>query len=170
MRQETDAWDSYLRKLEQDLQSVGDDSQLSRIDMQNFMQRQQQTLTLLSNLSKQIHTTSMAVVRNRKAWGSSGITSEFEGCCIPPRCVPRCHLPERVGSSSLLATRAHQRSRLRCGCPLRLRRSGNSFLRGSSGRIPRREKPDSGACPSIRSVDWIDQDRVRRVPKRGRAA
>ena len=49
--------------LEQKLQTIGDDAQLANIDLQNMLQKQQQTLQLMSNVSKMLHDTAMAIVR-----------------------------------------------------------------------------------------------------------
>ena len=57
------ALNRYLEQLEEDLQSVGDDAQLGNIDMQNMLQKQQQTMQMLSNVSKMLHDTSMAIIR-----------------------------------------------------------------------------------------------------------
>lgn len=45
------------------LESVGDDAQLANVDLQNTLQKQQQTLQTLSNISKALHDTAMAVIR-----------------------------------------------------------------------------------------------------------
>jgi hypothetical protein len=45
------------------LQEVGDDAQLANIDLQNALQKQQQTLQTMSNVSKMLHDTAMAVIR-----------------------------------------------------------------------------------------------------------
>ena len=52
-----------IQSLEQELQTVGDDAQLANIDLQNSLQRQQQTLQTMSNVSKMLHDTAMAIVR-----------------------------------------------------------------------------------------------------------
>ena len=57
------ALQKYIEKLEEDLAEMGDDAQLGNIDLQNALQKQQQTLQLLSNVSKMLHDTSMAVIR-----------------------------------------------------------------------------------------------------------
>lgn len=54
----------YLEDLEQQMQTVGEDSQLANIELQDLMQKQQQTLQTLSNVSKLLHDTAMAVIRN----------------------------------------------------------------------------------------------------------
>jgi len=53
----------HLKELEEKLASVGDDAQLSNIDLQNALQKQQQTLQTMSNVSKMLHDTAMAVIR-----------------------------------------------------------------------------------------------------------
>lgn len=53
----------YIRDLEEKLQSVGNDAQLANVDLQNMLQKQQQTLQMLSTISKQLHDTAMAVIR-----------------------------------------------------------------------------------------------------------
>lgn len=55
--------DNYLKELDQLLNTVGDDAQLAQVDLQNVTQKQQQTLQTLSNLSKVLHETSMAIIR-----------------------------------------------------------------------------------------------------------
>ena len=55
--------DEYIKELEQLLNTVGDDAQLAQVDLQNVTQKQQQTLQTLSNLSKVLHETSMAIIR-----------------------------------------------------------------------------------------------------------
>ncbi len=56
--------DDYIASLEQQLSSVGDDAQLASIHLQNMLQKQQQTLQMLSNVSKVLPDTAMAVIRN----------------------------------------------------------------------------------------------------------
>ena len=57
------ALQKYIEQLEEKLQSVGEDAQLGNIDMQNALQKQQQTIQMLSNVSKMLHDTSMAIIR-----------------------------------------------------------------------------------------------------------
>ena len=45
------------------LNSIGDDAQLANVDLQNVLQKQQQTLQMLSNMSKSLHDTAKAVIR-----------------------------------------------------------------------------------------------------------
>ncbi len=56
--------DDEIATLEQRLNSVGDDAQLANVDLQNILQKQQQTLQTLSNISRLLHESSMAVIRN----------------------------------------------------------------------------------------------------------
>lgn len=55
--------EAYIAKLEENLQTIGDDAQLANVDLQNVLQKQQQTLQMMSNISKQLHDTAMAVIR-----------------------------------------------------------------------------------------------------------
>ena len=55
---------AYIDKLEEQLQSTGDDAQLANVDLQNNLQRQQQIILQMSNMSKKIFDTIMAVIRN----------------------------------------------------------------------------------------------------------
>jgi hypothetical protein len=55
--------DALIKKFEEDLSSVGDDAQLANIDLQNQLQKQQQLIQMLSNISKTLHDTAMAVIR-----------------------------------------------------------------------------------------------------------
>jgi hypothetical protein len=48
---------------EEKLQTVGEDAQLANVDLQNMLQQQQQTLQLLSNISKAQHDTALSVIR-----------------------------------------------------------------------------------------------------------
>ena len=62
---------SLLEILQRDMQifrdamkEVGDDdAQLANIDLQNMLQKQQQTLQTMSNVSKMLHDTAMAIIR-----------------------------------------------------------------------------------------------------------
>ena len=55
--------DAEIVKWEQKLSSAGDDAQLANIDLQNMLQKQQQTLQTISNVSKMLHDTAMAIIR-----------------------------------------------------------------------------------------------------------
>jgi len=57
------ALQKYIEQLEENLQSVGEDAQMGNIDMQSALEKQQQTLQMLSNVSKMLHDTSMAIIR-----------------------------------------------------------------------------------------------------------
>ncbi len=56
--------EDYLKYLEEQMNSVGDDAQLANIDLQNCLQKQQQTLQMMSNISKVLHDVTMAIIRN----------------------------------------------------------------------------------------------------------
>jgi hypothetical protein len=55
--------ETYIKKFEEELNSVGDDAQLANVDLQNWLQKQQQTLQMMSNISKMLHDTAMSVIR-----------------------------------------------------------------------------------------------------------
>ena len=55
--------DAYIKEMEEKLSSVGDDAQLANVDLQNMLQKQQQTIQMMSNISKMLHDTAMAVIR-----------------------------------------------------------------------------------------------------------
>jgi hypothetical protein len=54
---------NYIQELESDLSSMGDDAQLANVDLQNVLQRQQQTMQSMSNISKMLHDTAMSIIR-----------------------------------------------------------------------------------------------------------
>ncbi len=54
---------AYIRYLEDKLNTVGDDAQLANVDLQNALQKQQQTLQMASNTSKLLSDTAMATIR-----------------------------------------------------------------------------------------------------------
>ena len=56
-------WETQIKNLEEELSSVGDDAQLANIDLQNSLQKQQQALQSMSNVSKMLHDTAMAIIR-----------------------------------------------------------------------------------------------------------
>lgn len=55
--------DAYIKEIENKLNSIGDDAQLVNIDLQNAMQKQQQLLQTLSNISKMLHDSATAIIR-----------------------------------------------------------------------------------------------------------
>ncbi len=59
----TDPLEDLLSKWEEELQSVDDDAQLANTDLQNTLQKQQQLMQTVSNISKMLHDTAMAVIR-----------------------------------------------------------------------------------------------------------
>ncbi|MFW3147225.1 MAG: hypothetical protein ACMUIE_10495 [Thermoplasmatota archaeon] len=58
-----DDLDQHIKDLEEELNTIGDDSQLANIDLQNMLQKQQQTIQMLSSVSKVLHDTALAVIR-----------------------------------------------------------------------------------------------------------
>ncbi|KKL64129.1 hypothetical protein LCGC14_2168140 [marine sediment metagenome] len=57
------ALNRYIESLEEDLANMDEDDQLSNVDLQSALQKQQQTLQMLSNVSKMLHDTSLALIR-----------------------------------------------------------------------------------------------------------
>jgi hypothetical protein len=55
--------DAEIARWEGRLASTGDDAQLANVDLQNVLQKQQQALQLLSNMSKSMHDTAKAIIR-----------------------------------------------------------------------------------------------------------
>ncbi len=55
--------DEVLEAWDEQLQTIGDDAQLANLDMQNMLQKQQQTMQMMSQISKMLHDTAMAVIR-----------------------------------------------------------------------------------------------------------
>ena len=55
--------EGYIKDLDEQLSAVGDDAQLANIDLQNALQKQQQTLQTISSVSKMLHDTAMAIIR-----------------------------------------------------------------------------------------------------------
>lgn len=54
---------TYIENLESKLNSVGDDAQLANVDLQSVLQKQQQTLQMMSNISKMLYDTGMSIIR-----------------------------------------------------------------------------------------------------------
>jgi hypothetical protein len=55
--------EDHINQWEEQLNTIGDDAQLANIDLQNMLQKQQQTIQMLSNISKILHDTALAVIR-----------------------------------------------------------------------------------------------------------
>ncbi len=55
--------DAYVQALEEKLNGAGDDAQLANVDLQNILQKHQQTLQMISNISKMDHDTALAIIR-----------------------------------------------------------------------------------------------------------
>jgi hypothetical protein len=54
---------SHIQQLENKLNSVGDDAQLANIELQNALQKQQQLLQIMSQISKMLHDSAAAIIR-----------------------------------------------------------------------------------------------------------
>ncbi len=54
---------AYQDNLEDRLNSVGEDAQMANLDLQNALQKQQQLLQMMSNMSKTMHETAMSIIR-----------------------------------------------------------------------------------------------------------
>lgn len=52
-----------IEDLEERLEAVGEDAQLANVDLQGLIQRQQQTLQMMSQISKALHDTAMSIIR-----------------------------------------------------------------------------------------------------------
>lgn len=57
------AMERYIESLEEVLSTTGDDAQLANIDLQNNLQKIQELLQTISNVSKMLHDSAMAVIR-----------------------------------------------------------------------------------------------------------
>ena len=55
--------ENYIEDMEEKLNSVGDDAQLANVDLQNMLQKQQQTMQMMSNIAKMLHDTAMSIIR-----------------------------------------------------------------------------------------------------------
>ena len=55
--------DLEIGKWEEKLNTLGDDAQLANVDLQNILQKQQQTLQMMSNISKMLYDTAQSVIR-----------------------------------------------------------------------------------------------------------
>ena len=55
--------DDVTKTMEERLATVGDDAQLANIHLQSMLQKSQQILQLMSNVSKMLDDTSMAIIR-----------------------------------------------------------------------------------------------------------
>jgi hypothetical protein len=55
--------EEYIEALDTELNTVGDDAQQANLDLQEALQKQQQTMQMLSNISKMLHDTAMSIIR-----------------------------------------------------------------------------------------------------------
>ena len=54
--------EAHITELE-NVNNLGDDAQLANVDLQNILQKQQQTLQMTSNISKMLYDTAQSVIR-----------------------------------------------------------------------------------------------------------
>ena len=59
--------DDVTTDIKEGLERIGDDGQLSNIDLQNNLQKQQQTLQTISNIQKAHHDVAMKSIQNTRA-------------------------------------------------------------------------------------------------------
>jgi hypothetical protein len=55
--------DNEIARWDERLGAIGDDVQLASVELQNMLQKQQQILQMMSNISRMMHDTTMAVIR-----------------------------------------------------------------------------------------------------------
>jgi len=55
--------EAHITELERRLNSLGDDGQLANVDLQNVLQKQQETLQMMSNIFKILYDTAQSVIR-----------------------------------------------------------------------------------------------------------
>lgn len=55
---------AYAEELEEHLNTLGDDAQMTNLELQSVLQKQQQLLQMLANISKIFHDEAMAIIRN----------------------------------------------------------------------------------------------------------
>ena len=63
IEQKIKALEAGVEVLDEKIASSGEDVNLSTIDLQNMLEKQQQTLQTLSNISKMQHDTAMSIIR-----------------------------------------------------------------------------------------------------------
>ena len=55
--------EKYIASLDEKLKQLGDDAQLANVDLQNILEKQQRTISEMSEISKMLRDTAMAVIR-----------------------------------------------------------------------------------------------------------
>ncbi len=58
-----ETFDAYIKDLEESLATVGEDAQMANLELQDALQKQQQTIQMISNISKMLHDTAMSIIR-----------------------------------------------------------------------------------------------------------
>ena len=59
----TDELKARAKDLSEQLLTVGDDAQLANVDMQKMLQKQQQTMQMMSSIARLLHDTAMSIIR-----------------------------------------------------------------------------------------------------------
>ncbi len=62
-----EALEAAQRALAKIDKALGDDAQLANVDLQNILQKQEQTLQMMSNISKMLWDTALAIIRKLAA-------------------------------------------------------------------------------------------------------
>ena len=63
-RQTMNSLDESLGNIQKQLSCLADDAQLANVDLQNALQRQQQTVQMIANITKLLQDTALSVIRN----------------------------------------------------------------------------------------------------------
>ena len=77
----TDDIEDYIKEVEEKLKSVGDDAELANVNLQNMLQKQQQTFQMVSNISKMLYDPALSVIRRIGGWHKE--TAEPTGSVTP---------------------------------------------------------------------------------------
>lgn len=56
--------EKYIKEMEDKLQDIGEDAQLTNVDMQNMLEKQQKMMNMMSDMSKSMHDIAMSVIKN----------------------------------------------------------------------------------------------------------
>ena len=59
----TTMFDEQKARFSDELNSLDNDAQLANVDLQNLLQKQQQTFQMMSNISKMKHNTAQSIIR-----------------------------------------------------------------------------------------------------------
>ena len=53
----------HIKELEEKMDMLGDDAQMANLELQNMLQKHQQTLQMMINIYKMLHDTALSVIR-----------------------------------------------------------------------------------------------------------